>query len=214
MTTRIEEAATVNGKSWLRSGWDLVGAPFRLALFDQKWLPWFGWTTLEEERLRAVLPHVRGRLLDIGAGMNNLVRRHGNGVGVDVHDWDSGLTVVPDSSKLPFESQSYDTVAIIAALNHIPNRQDTLIEARRLVRPGGRLILTMINPILGGIGHTIWWYAEDRHRGGMAEGEVGGMWPKDVVKLCETAGFQLTHHSRFVYAMNHLFVFETADTTP
>jgi SAM-dependent methyltransferase len=187
--------------------WDFVGIPFRLILFDQKWLPRFGWTTLEEERLEAVFPHVDGRLLDIGAGTNTLVKRYGNGVGVDVHDWGGGALVVQDSSKLPFGDGEFDTVTLIACLNHIPYREAVLRESRRLLRPGGRLLITMIDPILGGIGHALWWYSEDKHRGGMLPGEVGGMWTRDTVQLCSTAGFTLVQHERFVYGMNNLYVF-------
>jgi SAM-dependent methyltransferase len=195
-------------KTLTQSVWDFVGIPFRLALFDQKWLPRFGWTTLEEERIGAVLPHVRGRLLDIGAGPNNLVRRYGDGIGVDVHDWGGGIIVVENSAELPFEDASFDSVSCVAALNHIPNRGDVLAEARRIVKDDGRLVITMINPILGGIGHAIWWYGEDRHRGGMEEGEVGGLWPRDIVNMCVARGFRLREHRRFVYGMNHLFVLE------
>ena len=195
-------------KSLAQAAWDLVGVPFRLALMPQEWLPRFGWTTLEEERLVEVLPHVRGRLLDVGAGTNTLVRRHGNGVGVDVHEWGGGAIVVTDAARLPFEDASFDTVTFVACLNHIPNRGDAVREARRLVRPGGRLIATMIDPILGGIGHAIWWYGEDRHRGGMQPGEVGGLWTRDLIAICEAAGFRLRLHRRFVYGMNNLYVFD------
>lgn len=187
--------------------WDGLGIPFRLALLPQHWLPRLGWTTLEDERLAAVLPHVRGRVLDVGAGTNTLVGRHGDGVGVDVYDWGGGVLVVDDTSRLPFEAGAFDTATFVACLNHIPNRADALAEAHRLVRPGGRLVATMIDPVLGGIGHAIWWYGEDRHRGGMKPGEVGGLWPADVVSLAEAAGFRLERHTRFVYGLNHLFVF-------
>jgi len=195
-------------KTIAQSTWDAIGIPFRLALFPQTWLPRFGWTTLEEERVAAVLPHLRGRLLDVGAGTNRLVQLHGDGVGVDVHDWGGGVQVVEDSARLPFGDASFDTVTFIACLNHIPNRGEALTEARRIVRDGGTLVATMIDPVLGGIGHAIWWYGEDRHRGGMKPGEVGGLWPRDVIALCSRAGFTLRQHSRFVYGMNHLFVFE------
>ncbi len=195
-------------KSILQSTWDLMGAPFRLVLFDQEWLDRFHWTTLEDERVAMVLPHVTGRLLDIGAGKNTLVKRHGNGVGVDVVDWGNDVHVVEDTSKLPYRDGEFDTVTLIACLNHIPYRDAVLVEARRVLKPGGRLVITMINPILGGIGHVIWWYGEDRHRGGMKEGEVGGMWNHDIVRLCKEAGFTLREHRRFVYAMNNLLVFE------
>ena len=39
---------------------------------------------LESRRLAVALPYVRGRLLDIGCGYNNLVRAYGSGVGVEV----------------------------------------------------------------------------------------------------------------------------------
>lgn len=74
-------------KTLLQAIWDGVGIPFRLVLFDQMWLPYFGWTTLEEERLAVVLPFVRGRLLDIGAGPNTRVKQYGKGAGMGVYDW-------------------------------------------------------------------------------------------------------------------------------
>jgi SAM-dependent methyltransferase len=191
-------------KSLIRSAWDFLGIPFRLVLFDQAWLPKFGWTTLEQERIEAVLPHLKGRLLDVGAGTNLLVKTYGNGLGVDVFDWGGGAQVVEDTSNLPFEPASFDSITFIACLNHIPYRDAALREARRLIRPGGRLVITMISPLLGDVGHAIWWYSEDKHRGGMLPGELGGMTTRQVVDLCREAGFTLTAHKRFVYGMNHL----------
>jgi SAM-dependent methyltransferase len=188
--------------------WDAIGIPFRLVLFKQEWLPRFGWTTLEDERLTAVMPWIRGRLLDVGAGHNTLVKRYGDGVGVDAFEWGGGALVIEDAAVLPFPAASFDTVTFVACLNHIPNRAAALVEARRVIRPGGRLILTMIDPLLGGVGHAIWWYSEDKLRGGMKPGERGGLWTKDVVQLCIGAGFRQVHHSRFVYGMNNVYVFE------
>lgn len=198
-------------KTLWQSAWDAIGIPARLILFPPEWLERCGWTTLEHERLRQVLPEIRGRLLDIGAGPNTLVRLHGNGTGVDVFDWGGGAMVVEDTADLPFPDSSFDTVAFIACLNHIPNRQAVLHEARRLLAPGGRVVMTMINPILGGVGHAIWWYSEDKQRGGMLPGEVGGVWTKDIVVMCEAAGLRLDEHRRFVYGMNHLYVFSAVD---
>jgi SAM-dependent methyltransferase len=203
----------MNARSVKQSAWDLLGAPFRLALLPQEYLPAFGWTTLEEERIDAALPWIGGRLLDVGAGRNNLVRRYGSGVGVDVHDWGGGARVVESAAALPFADGSFDTVCFLACLNHIPNRRGALREARRLLVPGGRLVLTMINPILGAIGHAIWWYGEDRQRGGMKPGEVGGLWSAEIVRLCSAEGFRLGSHSRFVYGLNHLYVFTAGEPT-
>ncbi|MEL6149214.1 MAG: methyltransferase domain-containing protein [Chloroflexota bacterium] len=195
-------------KSIWQTSWDFIGIPFRLVLFDQEWLPRFGWTTLEEERITATMPHITGRLLDVGSGTNTLVNTYGDGVGVDVFDWGNGTVVVENSAELPFADESFDTVTFIACLNHIPYRDSALAEAHRLIKPDGKLLITMINPLLGDFGHAIWWYSEDKKRGGMIEGELGGMWMKDIVALCEDAGFRLVKHERFVYAMNNLYVFE------
>jgi SAM-dependent methyltransferase len=194
-------------KSFWQAFWDFIGIPFRLVLFDQAWLPRFGWTTLEEERLNIVQPLIQGRLLDVGAGPNTLVKRYGSGTGVDVFDWGGGVVVVENTAQLPFENASFDTVTFIACLNHIPYREAALKEARRLITPGGTLIITMIDPILGEIGHKIWWYSEDKHRGGMIEGEIGGMWNSDIIRLCQAAGFELAEQRRFVYGLNNLLVF-------
>jgi SAM-dependent methyltransferase len=198
----------MNQRRVLQAIWDFVGIPFRLVLFDQSWLPHFGWTTLESERLEAVLPLIRGRLLDIGAGPNTLVNRYGNGVGVDVVDWGGGALVVENTSKLPFDAGTFDTIALVACLNHIPYRDAVVRECRRLLRPNGRVIVTMIDPILGGIGHAVWWYSEDKRRGGMVEGEVGGLWNSSIVRLFRAEGFRLSLHKRFVYRLNNLFLFE------
>jgi SAM-dependent methyltransferase len=194
-------------KNALQEVWDFVGIPFRMVLFDQAWLPRFGWTTLEEERLNAVLPLLHGRVLDVGAGTNTLIRRYGNGVGVDVHDWGNQVIVVEDTSKLPFEDASFETITFIACLNHIPYRDAALCEARRLIKPDGRLIITMINPLFGDFGHAVWWYSEDKKRGGMKDGELGGMWTSHITSLCDNAGFKLDLHQRFLYAMNNLYIF-------
>jgi ubiquinone/menaquinone biosynthesis C-methylase UbiE len=195
-------------KGIFKSVWDFVGFPIRVGLFGRDWLPRFGWTTLEEERLAAVLPHIRGRLLDIAAGANKLVNRYSDGVGVDIHDWGGGVLVVDDTSRLPFPDQSFSTITIVAALNHILYRQAVLREARRLIEPDGQLIITMINPVFGWIGHKfIWWYGEHKQRGGMQEGEKDGLWTGQVVADCRKAGFELAVHSKFVCGMNNLYIF-------
>ena len=79
-----------------------------------------------------------------------------NGIGVDVHDWGGGAMIVKDTSNLPFMDETFDTITLIACLNHIPYREAVLRETHRLIKPGGQLIITMIDPILGDIGHTLW----------------------------------------------------------
>ena len=188
--------------------WDCVGIPFRFLLFDQRWLPVFGWTTLEEARFAAVLPVIEGELLDVGAGPNRLVRQYGHGIGVDVYDWRGGALVVETTAQLPFDGAHFDTVTFVAALNHIPYRLAAVKEAWRLLRPHGKLVITMIGPLIGMVGHLLWWYSEDKQRGGMKPGEVGGLSTAEVAQLCQAAGFHLKSHTTFLYGLNNLYVFE------
>lgn len=162
---------------------------------------------LEERRLDVALRHIRGRLLDIGCGENRLVRRHGNGVGVDIVQWGDVDLVIEDTSRLPYEAASFDTVTFIACLNHIPKREEVLDEAHRLLNPEGRVIATMIPPGLSALWHRIirpW--DPDQHGRHLDEGEVWGITNADMRALFERHGFVVERHERFDFGLNNLFV--------
>jgi SAM-dependent methyltransferase len=163
---------------------------------------------LHDWRVRRVLPHLTGRVLDIGCGANELVRRHpGGGVGVDVHQWGDVDVVVPDTAALPFTDGEFDTVTIVAALNHIPNRDAVLAEARRVLKPGGRLILTMIPPGISTVWHRIRRRSDaDQTERGMKPGEVYGLRARAVRDLVARAGFRVTREERFMLGVNTLTV--------
>lgn len=162
---------------------------------------------LADWRIRTVLPHVHGRLLDVGCGANRLVRQYGNGVGVDVFNWGDVDVVVEDTAKLPFDDGTFDSATIIAALNHIPNRLDVLREIRRVLRPGGRLILTMIPPRISTVWHVLrrpW--DDDQKERGMKEGEVYGLSRRQVEALLREAGFEVHLSRTFMLGINRLTV--------
>lgn len=166
---------------------------------------------LAKRRVKAVLPHVRGRLLDVGCGFNNLVRHYANGIGVDVHPWPGADVIVSDTAALQWESGSFDTVTIIAALNHIPNRAAVLRECRRVLRPDGRVVITMLTPRTSRIWHFLRapWDADQRQRG-MRAGEVYGFTSAQLVDLFERAGFTLLSQQRFMLGLNSVYVFGLA----
>jgi SAM-dependent methyltransferase len=51
---------------------------------------------------------------------------------------------VADAGGLPFADASFDVILIRDLLHHLPDRSRALLEARRVLRPGGRL--TLIEP--------------------------------------------------------------------
>ena len=107
-------------------------------------------TTNEEIRISIVLSMASGRLLDIGCGTNELVKRYrergGDGIGVDVHPWEGADMILENAAKLPFPDQNFDTITLIACINHIPNLIDVLREAKRLLQKRGRIIVTNLTP--------------------------------------------------------------------
>ena len=125
-----------------------------------------GLRSMRDERTLAALAHCRGRLLDIGCGEGNqLVRSYpGPGVGVDVFGW-PGIDILCDTARLPFPDAAFQTVTLLATLNHIPNREDVLRECHRVLTPDGRLLVTMIGPFLGRVRHRLaWWDADQTER--------------------------------------------------
>jgi SAM-dependent methyltransferase len=203
-------------KPLLQEIWDFVGAPLRMALLPDAKSERLHLTSLRAERIAMVLPALRGRVLDVGAGDNMLLSLYRAGttgadaekanqsVGLDVVDWGGECLIVPDCRHLPFPDRSFNTVSFIACLNHIPERQEALREALRVLQPGGRLVMTMISKLIGDVGHAIWWYSEDKHRE-VAEGEVMGMNASDVENAIAMAGFTQLERSSFIYGLNHLF---------
>lgn len=199
----------LNSRTAIQHAWDLMGIPFRFVAFPDQWNKRLGWSSLEEERLRAVLPQIKGRLLDVGAGTNTLARAYGgDSVGVDVFDFGGGTMIVPDTRELPFPDASFDTITYLACLNHIPYRVEALREGLRVLKPGGRIVATMINRLLGDVGHKIWWYSEEKHRGGMLPGETGGLNVGEMKSIITEAGFENVRFSRFCYGLNGLYVAE------
>lgn len=50
-------------------------------------------------------------------------------------------TVQADAQDLPFEDEAFDAVMMISMLHHVENRDRALAEARRVLRPRGRLVV-------------------------------------------------------------------------
>ena len=160
---------------------------------------------LEAWRLRVVRPLVQGRLLDLACGYNNLVRSHGHGVGADVFPWEGIDVRIGDAALLPFRSGSFDTVSVVAALNHIPDRTGALLEVMRVLRPGGLFLATMIGPWTGHVAHLLF-HRDEHTRGGMQPGELDGLRPREMRALLREAGMEPVREVLFQLGLNRLYV--------
>src|SRR5262245_37171238 len=160
---------------------------------------------LESWRLRVALPFVRGRLLDLACGYNNLPHAHGSGFGADIFPWEGIDVRIGDAAQLPFRDGSFDTVSVLAALNHIPNREAALLAVRRVLRTDGLFLAKMIGPWTGRLAHLIF-HQDEARRGGMRQGEVDGIRPSAMRALLREAGFELQREVPFQLGLNRLYV--------
>jgi SAM-dependent methyltransferase len=95
----------------------------------------------------ALSANARGCLLDIGCGnkpyqplVEGLVREY---VGCDVvQSSDQCVDVICPATKLAFEEQAFDTVLCTQVIEHIDDHSALLSEIFRVLRPGGKLVLS------------------------------------------------------------------------
>ena len=178
-----------------------------------------GLTPIDEERVAMALGRCRGVLLDIGCGTNALARRYrsrqGTAIGVDIFPW-PGADVVCDTTRLPFPEGHFDTVVMLACLNHVPlsKRNRVLQEARRVLKGEGQLLITMINPVVGFFAHAIRRrYDPDQLERGIGEEEAKGLWDKEVKELLANSRLRLTETIPFAFGLNRLYVAEKDGTS-
>ncbi len=136
-------------------------APYSLAIDDEMSL-WQRWNRRYSlyKRLRVILPRTGrpGRVLDVGCATGNLLnalRRHGWEVyGVEPNARAAayarqrlGLSVFTGELwDAHFPDSWFDLVIFWDVLEHMHDPKGVLLEAARVTRPGGRLILSLPNP--------------------------------------------------------------------
>jgi SAM-dependent methyltransferase len=167
-------------------------------------------TPIDDERVIMALKHARGKALDIGCGANNFIRSYGNGIGADVFPWKGCDVVIKDAGKLPYKPGDFDTVSFLACLNHIPNREEALADAHRVLSKDGRVLVTMITPRWGKFIHWIRFRNDPDHQDRHIDHdhELLGMSNQHVKQLLKEAGFSSIRRKRFVFGLNNLYIAE------
>ncbi len=168
---------------------------------------------LQKKRINEVIKCLNGNVIDIGCGNNNLISKYKkqnknqNSYGVDVYPWKGVDYLVKNSHDLPFQESFFDCCTILASLNHIIERDKVLLEANRIVKRGGKLVITMINPIVG----RIWHYLRSKHdtdqiERGMLPGELYGLNKIQILNISNKSNFRLINHKTFM-VFNNIYIF-------
>lgn len=97
--------------------------------------------------------HLSGRVLDVGCGIGDMLRFRPNTVGVDINPetiaWcrKQGLDAHHmERNRLPFDAETFDGVILDNVLEHIAAPQPLLAEAKRVLKPSGRLLAGVPGP--------------------------------------------------------------------
>jgi SAM-dependent methyltransferase len=183
----------------------------------------FGLSSLASERFDYVAEEVTGYCLDVGCGYHNkfvTAWLNGNGRGIDVFRYE-GLAdehIVEDMTQFPFSDESFDTVTFIANLNHVPesDRDAELGEAYRCLKAGGKIVVTMGNPVAElAVHRVVAWHDRifgtnvdmDSERG-MGKEEAFYLLDSEIVDRLTRAGFGHLRKRYFLtqWGLNHLWI--------
>ncbi len=100
-----------------------------------------------EQELQPVLKYLTGRVLNAGCGDRDvspfLLRHQATAVdNCDLHSSIPGATAC-DLVRIPHPDSSFDSIICNAVLEHVRFSNEVLKELRRLLKPGGHLVLTI-----------------------------------------------------------------------
>ena len=94
--------------------------------------------------LAAATAHFTGRVLDVGGARQRGAFRRPAGARWVVADIERGFSpdVGADVQALPFRDAVFDAIKATELLEHVPDVARALGECRRVLRPGGHLVIT------------------------------------------------------------------------
>jgi SAM-dependent methyltransferase len=125
---------------------------FYSILHEQRGYPEWRWD-YDAAITHAVKLFERGKILDVGAGVGNFLRRLGpewQTHAVEASDLNratlksAGIPVFPDLSEAAAkEPGTFQVVTLFQVLEHISDFRQTLANCYRLLAPGGRLVITV-----------------------------------------------------------------------
>ncbi|MFC2042745.1 class I SAM-dependent methyltransferase [Chloroflexota bacterium] len=170
-----------------------------------------------QKRTLTILPYIQGDVLDLGCGVSSIpkyLQPDSKYVGVEInpnfnkwlkhnyprhtfYQWDL------ETDKLLLNSQ-FDTVLMIAVLEHLRNPDNVMKQIPALLKPDGKLVMTTPTPLGGNI-HAIGarfglFYKEvaDQHEGFYNRNKISML----LSKYC----LEITYFGLFLSGVNQLVV--------
>jgi ubiquinone/menaquinone biosynthesis C-methylase UbiE len=140
----------------------------------------------------------------------------GDGVGLQTNSWDTkSIDIVSDVVNIPVDSGSFDYVLCTEVLEHVPYPDKAIAEFSRILRRGGRLILTApfssqthFAPFHFSTGFNSYWYKEVLNKEGfkILEMKANGNYFDYVCQELIRTPFMFKKHSKLSYLSYLLYV--------
>ena len=165
-------------------------------------------------RIRAALPHIGGRVLDVGCGSGTLAHYVSPecylGVDLDECSLSKARQEFPQhsfSSILPDKQQKFDVVAALAVLEHVPAPEEFLKMLSFYLKNSSSIVLITTPHPLGdwihGAGSSLGLFsshANEEHQELLDR--------RRLEILADFTGLRLAHYRRFLVGMNQLVLFK------
>lgn len=137
---------------WFFDAWSLI--------YDLPWVQRATYRPIHDAVLRALVASPACRVLDIGCGTGQLaarIKRTRPATFVVGCDFSAGMLsraaarchrvrwIRGDAGRLPFHDGTFDAITSTEAFHWFPDQDAALAEFYRILKPGGRLLLAMVN---------------------------------------------------------------------
>lgn len=172
------------------------------------------WRKVVANRLRSILDSDSAVVLDVACGTGDLSIELDKGAKARIMGTDfcrpmlavaktksvDGTQAIPyieaDALRLPFGDEAFDAVTIAFGLRNLANVPDGLHELRRIIKPGGSLVVLEFSaPVIPGFGHLFNFYFSHilPRIGGAVSGSRGAYeyLPDSVAKFPNQKGLKL-----------------------
>ncbi len=104
--------------------------------------------------IKLAIKYAKGTLLDVGCGRmpykNMFLLSVNKYIGLDhpevakLYKGEEKPDILADATKIPLSDSSSDTITCFQVLEHLPEPQEALKEIARVLKPGGKLILSTV----------------------------------------------------------------------
>lgn len=167
--------------------------------------PW-----LRKQRIKTASPFIQGKVLDYGCGVGALLEicRPGYYLGIDI-DEESLDIARKKYPALRFEKNfpmydCFDTIVLLAVIEHIKNPEAFLRKIKHILMPNGRIVITTPHPLIGklySLGAKIDLFsmkASKEHEQLINH--------QNMHRIATQSGFVIHKYKRFLLGLNQLFI--------